>query len=113
MTGQTIDLDQEKEKTVEDARKRKEKRSKDTNNKSEVEKKTQNTLKRLTLQRNLTGSSIKLNQLTIKSKYVKHLKSSKVSQISLKVQNIEEIKETSIDKNLKMNWLKLKQVAKY
>ena len=49
MTGQTIDLDEfkKKEKTVEDARKRKRKRiSKDTNNKSEVEKKTQNNIKK-------------------------------------------------------------------
>ena len=49
MTGQTIDLDEfkKKEKTVEDARKRKRKRiSKDTNNKSEVEKKTQNNVKK-------------------------------------------------------------------
>ena len=49
MTGQTIDLDEfkKKEKTVEDARKRKRKRiSKDTNNKSEVAKKTQNNIKK-------------------------------------------------------------------
>ncbi len=49
MTGQTIDLDEfkKKEKTVEDARKRKRKRiSKDTNNKSEVEKKAQNNIKK-------------------------------------------------------------------
>jgi len=49
MTGQTIDLDEfkKKEKTVEDARKRKRKRiSKDTNNKSEVEKKNQNNIKK-------------------------------------------------------------------
>jgi translation initiation factor IF-2 len=49
MTGQTIDLDEfkKKEKTVEEARKRKRKRiSKDTNNKSEVEKKNQNNIKK-------------------------------------------------------------------
>ena len=49
MTGQTIDLDEfkKKEKTIEDARKRKRKRiSKDTNNKSEVEKKNQNNIKK-------------------------------------------------------------------
>ena len=49
MTGQTIDLDEfkKKEKTVEDARKRKRKRiSKDTNNKAGAEKKNQNNTKK-------------------------------------------------------------------
>ena len=49
ITGQTIDLDQLKnnERTIEDARRRKRKRiSKDTNNKNEVEKKTENNIKK-------------------------------------------------------------------
>ena len=47
ITGQTIDLDQfnKNERTIEDARKRKRKRiSKDTNNRNEVEKKTENNI---------------------------------------------------------------------
>ena len=63
MTGQTIDLDEfkKKEKTVEDARKRKRKRiSKDTNNKAEVEKKFDDNLKKgLTNQKQKQDQSLK------------------------------------------------------
>ena len=104
-TGQKINLEEvtEKEKTVEDARKRKRKRI----NKDLKNSKVSDTSKRKT-NRPTPPKKKSHQKRKFKNKFVRLSKNFKGNHLSLRELSIEEIRGLSINKNRKRSWLKWK-----